>query len=164
MSFVSTPTSMAIDNRLHTLLRLAPFHDVHYQKLIDDAIEASQNFGKQNLARLDAHLENIRIYDANIVEAEHRSLCELQYEHDACAGNCFDPELSPVVIPPDDADSDVSDADILPDDATTPTAPVPTPTPSVIHICQTPGCRRRPESDPCGLQQTLQDICCDAWA
>ena len=48
----------------------APFHDVHYQKLIDDAMEASQDFGEQNLARLDAHLENIRIYDANIVEVD----------------------------------------------------------------------------------------------
>ena len=47
----------------------APFHDAHYQKLVNDAIEASQEIGEQKLARLDAHLENIRIYDANVLEA-----------------------------------------------------------------------------------------------
>ena len=91
--------------------------------MVNDVIEALQDFGEQNLARLDTHLENIRIYDANVLEAEHRSLRELQYEHDDCAGECFDPELSPVVIPPDGIDSDASNADIIPDDVTTPTAP-----------------------------------------
>ena len=129
----------------------APVHDAHYQRLVDDAIKASQDFG--DLTRLDAHLENIRIYDANIREAEHRSLRDVQYEQGDCAGKCFDPELSPARIPPDDVDSDASAADVAPEDVPTPTAPVPTPTPSVIHICDTPGCRRRPESDPCGLQQ-----------
>ena len=80
---------------------------------------------------------------------------------DDCAEKCFGPELSSTVIPPDDISSDASDADILPDGVTTPTVPVPTPTPSVIRICDTPGCRRRPESDPCGLQQVSQHICCD---
>ena len=96
-----------------------------------------------------------------ILEAEHRSLHDVQYERGDCAGKCFDPELSPVVIPPDDVDSDASNADVAPDDVPTPTVPVPTPTPSVIHICDTPGCRRRPESDPCGLQQVSQHVCCD---
>ena len=128
--------------------------------MVNDAIEASQDFGEQNRARLDAHLENIRIYDANALDAGHRSLRELQYEHDGRAGECFDPELSPVVIPPDDADSDASNAYIPPDDVTTSTVPVLTPTPSVIHICDTPSCRRRPESDPCGLQQISEHICC----
>ena len=75
-----------------------------------------------------------------------------------CAEKCFGPELSPTVIPPDDIPSDASDADIRPGDVTTPTVPVSTSTPSVIHICQIPGCRRRPESDSCGLQQISQDI------
>ena len=50
----------------------APVHDAHYQRLVDDAIKTSQDFG--DLKRLDAHLENIRIYEASILEAEHRSL------------------------------------------------------------------------------------------
>ena len=56
----------------------APVHDAHYQRLVDDAIKASQDFG--DLQALDAHLENIRIYDANVLEAEHRSLQDMQYE------------------------------------------------------------------------------------
>ena len=107
--------------------------------------------------------ERIRIYGANIVEAEHRSHRELQFEHDNCTEKGFETELSPVVIPPDDILPDASAADILPGDVATPTVPVPTPTPSVILICQIPGCRRRPESDPCGLQQVSQDLCCDIF-
>ena len=53
-----------------------------------------------------------------------------------CAEKCFGPELSPTFIPPDDIPSDASDANILPGDVTTPTVPVSTPTPSVIHIFQ----------------------------
>ena len=68
---------------------------------------------------------------------------------------------TPVVIPPDDILSDAPDANIPPDDVTTPTVSIPTPTPSVIHICDIPGYRRRPESDPCGLQHISQHICCD---
>ena len=49
---------------------------------------------------------------------------------DDCAEKCFEPELSPTVIPPDDIPSDASDADILPGNVTTPTVPVPTPTPA----------------------------------
>ena len=215
-----------------------PVHGAHCQRLVDDAIKASQDFG--DLMSLDAHLENIRIYDANVLEAEHRSLRDMQYERGgyndlpggepalhpeayACGfiddgidddddpqpspkrsrpppppppfggvpnsgigpfvpeqtqpgfdiadeetfiddgddeddpptfvnNGGFGPELSPVVIPPDDVVPDASAADVAPEDVPTPTAPVPTPTPSVIHICDTPGCRRRPESDPCGLQ------------
>ena len=58
------------------------------------------------------------------------------------------PELSPTVIPPDGVVSDAPAAGVAPEHLPTLTAPVPTPTPSVIHICDTPGCRRRPESDP----------------
>ena len=134
----------------------APFHDVHYQKLIDGAIEASNDFSESDLARLDEHLERIRIYGANIVEAEHRHLRGMV---DSCAGKHFESELSPVVLPPDDIVPDASDAAIRPDAADAPSVLVPTPTPSVIHICQIPGCRRRPESDPCGLQQASQDLC-----
>ena len=117
------------------LLNQAPAHFRHI---------AMFSHNNSNLARRDAHLENIRIYDANIVEAEHRSLRELQYEHDDHAGKCFDPELSSVVIPPDDVLSDASDADIPPNDVTTPIVPVPTPTQSVIHICQIMGQPTRP--------------------
>ena len=70
-------------------------------------------------------------------------------------------EATPVVIPPDDVASDAPASDAAPADVPTPTVPVPTPTSSVIHICDTPGCRRRPESDPCGLAQVEQHVCCD---
>ena len=51
----------------------APVHDAHYQRMmVDDAIKAPQDFGDPK--SLDAHLENIRIYDTNVLEAEHRSL------------------------------------------------------------------------------------------
>ena len=46
--------------------------------MVDDAIAASQDSG--NLQSLDAHLEHIRIYEANILEAEHRSLQDMQFE------------------------------------------------------------------------------------
>ena len=58
---------------------------------------------------------------------------------------------SPTVIPPDDGSSGASGDDIPPDGVTTPTVPVPTPTPNVVHTCDTPGCRRLPGSDPSGL-------------
>ena len=72
-----------------------------------------------------------------------------------------DPEVPPTAIPPDDVVSGAPAASVAPEHVPTPTVPVPTPTPSVIHICDTPGCRRRPESDPCGLEQVSQHACCD---
>jgi len=46
--------------------------------MVDDAIAAPQDNG--DLQALGAHLEHIRIYEANILEAEHRSLQDMQYE------------------------------------------------------------------------------------
>ena len=42
------------------------------QRMVDDATAASQD--NEDLQALGAHLEHIRIYEANILEAEHRSL------------------------------------------------------------------------------------------
>ena len=55
-----------------------PVQDAHYQRMVDDAIAASQDSG--DLQSPDAHLEHIRIYEANILEAEHRSLQDMQFE------------------------------------------------------------------------------------
>jgi hypothetical protein len=66
----------------------APFDDVHYQKLIDDAIEASNDCGESDLTRLDAHLERIRIYEAHMIEAEHRSLRDLEADGNPAASSC----------------------------------------------------------------------------
>ena len=186
--------------------------------MADDAIAASQDSG--DLQALDAHLEHIRIYEANILEAEHRSLQSMQYESgsyddkpgdlsaphpeadsdtfiddgddsaddtvpqpppppsggvanvglgprefapppddddddvfiDDGGGSDVDPstfvfngdpdsEVSPTVIPPDDVASDTPATSVAPEYVPIPTVPVPTPTPSVIHICDTPGCR-----------------------
>ena len=65
---------------------------------------------------------------------------------------------SPTVLPPDDGSSGASGDDIPPDGVTTPTVPVPTPTPNVVHTCDTPGCRRLPGSDPYGLLRVT--TCC----
>ena len=66
---------------------------------------------------------------------------------------------APVVIPPDDDTSDASASDTTP--AATP-ADVPTPTvPSVLHICDTPGCLRRPGSDPSSFGTVGYHVCCD---
>ena len=153
--------------RMYTDADIVPalVHDAHYQRLADDAIKASQDFG--DLKHPDAHLENTMQYKQG--DYLHGGESALRPDADPdifiddggdddddpptfVADKDFDPELSPVVIPPDNVDSDASSADVAPEDVPTPTAPVPTPTPSVIHICDTPGCRRRPESDPCGLQ------------
>ena len=75
-------------------------------------------------------------------------------------GDHPDSEVTPTAIPPDEVDSDTPTTSVAPEHVPTPTVPVPTPTPSVIHICDTPGCRRRPESDPCGLVQVSQHVCC----
>ena len=56
---------------------------------------------------------------------------------------------SPSVITPDDSSSGASGDDIPPGGVTTPTVPVPTPIPTVVNTCDTPGCRRLPGSDPC---------------
>ena len=72
--------------------------------------------------------------------------------------------VAPTVIPPDDAVAEAPPESVAPEHVPTPTVPVPTPTPSVIHICDTPGCRRRPESDPRGLAQVDQHVCCDPCA
>ena len=149
-----------------------PSEHAHYQVMVNDAIAASQG---ETLQVLDAHLERIRTYEANILEAEHRSLAHMQYETDVFIDDGEDDddehtltlngdhgsETAPVGIPPDDADSDTPATDVAPAEVPTPTAPAPTPTPSVIHICDTPGCRRRPESDPCGLEQVGYHACCD---
>ena len=77
--------------------------------MVDDAIKASQDFG--DIKSLDAHLENIRIYDANVFEAEHRSLCGMQYE----LGSYDDkPGGEPALHP--EADPDVFIDDCLDDD------------------------------------------------
>ena len=216
-----------------------PSEHAHYQAMVNNAIAASQD--GEHLQVLGAHLERIRTYDANILEAEHRSLQDMQYEtgsyedepggesavhpvadSDVFLDDCLDysddsnapqpppppsggvpnvghgprgfpplsdhddddafiddgdddevdpstlvlngdlgSEVSPVAIPPDDVASDTPAADVAPEHVPTPTVPVPTPTPSVINICDTPGCRRRPESDPCGLAQVEQHVCCD---
>jgi hypothetical protein len=65
---------------------------------------------------------------------------------------------SPTVIPTDDGSSGASGDDIPPDGVTTPTVPVPTPTPNVVHTCDTPGCRRLLGSDPSGLLRVT--TCC----
>ena len=54
-----------------------PVQDAHYQRMVDDAIAASQDSG--DLQALDAHPEKIR-YDANVLEAEHRSLQDMEYK------------------------------------------------------------------------------------
>ena len=46
--------------------------------MVDDAIAASHDCG--DLQALDAQLEQIRIYEANLLEAEHRSLQDMQFE------------------------------------------------------------------------------------
>ena len=149
---------MAIGNLLQTLFRLR--FTAFTTKSWSTTPLRPRKTSASPIARLDAYLERIRIYDAQIIEAEHRGLRELQHKHVDCADKCFEPELSPVVIPPDVILSDALDADIPPGDVTTPTVPVPAPTPSVIRICDIPGCRRRPESEPCGLQQISHHICC----
>ena len=55
-----------------------PVQDAYYQRMVDDAIAALQDSG--DLQALDAHLEHIRIYEANVLEAEHRSLQDIQYD------------------------------------------------------------------------------------
>ena len=45
----------------------APIQDASSQRMVDDAIAASQDSG--DLQALDAHLERIRIYEANVLEA-----------------------------------------------------------------------------------------------
>ena len=211
--------------------------------MIDDAIAASQD--GEGLQVIGAHLEHIHIYEANIIEAEHRSLQDMQYESesyddkpggesavhpeadpDAFIDDCLDysddddvpqpppppsggvanvgfsprgfpplpddddaddvfiddgddddvdpstfvlngdpdSEVSPTAIPPDDVASDNPAASVPP--STCPHQPSRFPphrhlVSSVIHICDTPGCRRRPESDPCGFEQVSQHVCCD---
>ena len=76
-----------------------PVQDAHYQRMVDDAIAASQDSG--DLQALDAHLEHIRIYEAKILEAEHRSLQDTQYESgdfdDKPGGNsALHPDPNPV--------------------------------------------------------------------
>ena len=56
----------------------APAQDAHYQQMVDDAIAASHDCG--DLQALDSHLEQIRIYEANVLEAEYRSLQDMQFE------------------------------------------------------------------------------------
>ena len=69
---------------------------------------------------------------------------------------------APVAIPPDDDTSDASASDTTP--AATP-ADVPSPTvPSVIHICDTAGCLRRPGSDPASFGTIGYHVCCDTCA
>ena len=132
----------------------APVHDAHYQRLVDDATKASQDFG--DLKHHDAQLENTKQYERGENDlpggepALHPEADPAVFIDDGddygddppmfVADKDFDPELSLVVIPPDNVDSDASSADVAPEDVPTPTAPVPTPTPSVIHICQIPGC------------------------
>ena len=53
-----------------------PSEHAHYRAMIDSAIAASQD--GEGLQVLDAHLERIRTYDANILEAEQRSLQDIQ--------------------------------------------------------------------------------------
>ena len=56
----------------------APVQDAHYQQMVDDAIAVSHDCG--DLQALDVQLEQIRIYEANVLEAEHRSLQDMQFE------------------------------------------------------------------------------------
>ena len=53
----------------------APAQDAHYQQMVDDAIAASHDCG--DLQALDSHLEQIRIYEANVLEAEPVSYTHL---------------------------------------------------------------------------------------
>ena len=205
----------------------APIQDASSQRMVDDAIAASQDSG--DLQALDAHLERIRMCEANVLEAEHRGLQSMQYESgdfdDKPGGDSAlhpDPEpddpdvfidyssdhaddtmpkpppshsggasvgggpvwlppppdddddvfldggddengdysleVAPTAIPPDAVVSGAPAESAAPEHVPTPTAPIPTPTPSVIHICDTPGCRRRPESGPCGLAKRVRTL------
>ena len=71
-----------------------------------------------------------------------------------------DAEAAPVIIPPGDV-LPVALASAAARPATRPAGSsanvVP---PDVTHACPIPGCRRRPLSDPRGLQQISQDLCC----
>ena len=92
----------------------APVQYAHYQRTVDDAIAASQDNG--DLQALDAHLEHIRIYEANILEAEHRSLQDMQYEsgsYDVKPGgeSALHPEADPDVFI-DDCLGDSDDDDV----------------------------------------------------
>ena len=70
--------------------------------------------------------------------------------------------VAPVVIPPDDDSSDASASDTTPaatsTDTTSPTVP------SVIHVCDTAGCLRRPASDPASFGTIGYHICCGSCA
>ena len=70
--------------------------------------------------------------------------------------------VAPDVIPPDDDSSDASASDTTPAatsaDTTSPTVP------SVIHVCDTAGCLRRPGSDPASFGTIGYHICCGSCA
>ena len=99
----------------------APVQDAYCQRMVDDAITVSQDNG--DLQALDAHLEHIRIYEANILEAKHRSLQAMQYE----SGSYDDKPGGESALHPDpdsDAFTDYSD------DSADDTVPQPPPPPS----------------------------------
>ena len=92
----------------------APVQDAYCQRMVDHAITVSQDNG--DLQALDAHLEHIRIYEANILEAEHRSLQDMQYEsgsYDVKHGgeSALHPEADPDVFI-DDCLGDSDDDDV----------------------------------------------------
>ena len=69
---------------------------------------------------------------------------------------------APVVIPPDDDSSDASASDTTP--AATPADVPSSNVPSVIHVCDTAGCLRRPGSDPATFGTIGYHVCCGSCA
>ena len=72
---------------------------------------------------------------------------------------------APVVIPPDDDSSDGSTSDTTPRTPRTTSADAPSSNvPSVIHVCDTAGCLRRPGSDPASHGTIGYHVCCGSCA
>ena len=111
------------------------------------------------MSRLDADREHELVFESQLAEATERSL-HVADGADAKRSQVSD-EHVPDVIPPDDVLQVASTSATTRPATRTAGSSAHVVPPDVPHVCPIPGCRRRPLSDPRGLQQISQDLCCD---